>query len=94
VKERRGTVSRLTGLAEGVAASARRRQRDRAPRVLVYDDAGHPAVLASDDPSFDALVSAAERMIDIAEGGAPDGGDHSSTGGVSVPEPRTDGDSE
>jgi hypothetical protein len=90
MKERRGTVGRLTGLAEGVAAAARRRQRDRSPRVLVYDDAGHPTTLPPDDARFDEIIAAAERMIEVAEGGAA----HASTSGVSVPEPRTDGDSE
>ena len=84
MKERRGTVSRLTGLAEGVAAAARRRQRDRAPRVLLYDDAGHPTTLRPDDPRFDEVVAAAERMLELAEGG----GAHASTSDVSVPDSR------
>ena len=90
MKERRGTVSRLTGLAEGVAAAARRRQRDREPRILVYDEVGHPATLRPDDSGFDAIVLTAERMIELAEDGAA----HASPGGVSVPEPRAKRDPE
>ena len=63
MKERRSTVSRLTGLAEGVAASARRRQRDRAPRVLLYDADGHPATLPPDAPGFDDIVRAVREDI-------------------------------
>jgi hypothetical protein len=99
VKERRGTVGRLTGLAESVAASARRRQRDRGPRVLLYDVGGHPRIVPPGDPRFDALVRAAEHMIGLAEVGAEaaarDEGaaGRPSTGGVSVPEPRGEWDS-
>jgi hypothetical protein len=94
VKERRGTVRRLTGLAEGVAAAARRRQRDRSPRALVYDEAGHPSVLPSDSPDFDAVVAAAQRLIEVADSGetpaqsGSGGARPPSYGGVSVPESR------
>ena len=88
MRERRGTVSRLTGLAEGVAAAARRRQRGRAPRVLVYDESGHPVTLPPDAPRFEEIVDAAERMIELAGAGAA----QPSTGGVSVPEPRGERD--
>lgn len=53
-----GPVSRL-------AATLRRRRRDRAPRVVVYDAAGHSRVL---DPSADShvrVLAVAERMIAI-----------------------------
>ena len=90
MRERRGAVGRLTGLAEGVAAAARRRQRERSPRVLLYDDEGHPQVLPPDAFGFEEIVAAAERMIDLAdetraagEGPGTPGG-RSSTGGVSV----------
>jgi hypothetical protein len=91
MKERRGTVGRLAGLAEGVAAGARRRQRERAPRVTVYDAEGEPRLLASADPAYEAIVSAAEQMLDLAAGVPPvsvageSPAASSSTGGVSVP---------
>ena len=91
MKERRGTVGRLTGLAEGVAASARRRQRGRAPRVLVYDAEGHPQAVPAEGPSFERIVLAAERMIALAAEGAATGegpAAPSSSTGVSVREPR------
>jgi hypothetical protein len=94
VKERRGTVGRLTGLAEGVAAAARRRQHGRSPRVLVYDEAGHPSVLAAESTDFDAVVAAAQRMIDVTDSAETpfqsegQGARPTSSGGVSVRESR------
>ena len=90
MKERRGTVARLAGLAEGVAAAARRRQRERAPRVTLYDADGHARLLSPDDDAFDEIVGAAERMLALGagsgtlarEGREPD--PPSSTRGVSV----------
>jgi hypothetical protein len=70
VRERRGTVGRLTGIAESVAAAARRRQRDRRPRILVYDDAGHPRPVRSDAPGYDEAVLAADRLVEVT-GAAP-----------------------
>jgi hypothetical protein len=89
VKERRG-VGRLAGLAEGVAAAARRRQRERVPRVLLYDEEGHPRPLSPDVPAFEEIVAAAERMLELAaDAGAravaeDEAGDPASTDGVSV----------
>lgn len=91
MKERRGTVARLAGLAEGVAAAARRRQRERSPRVTLYDDEGQPRLLEADAPAFDRIVAAAERMLELGEEaqaaaeGDEGSGRRSSTGGVSVP---------
>lgn len=91
MKERRGTVARLAGLAEGVAAAARRRQRERTPRVLLYDAAVQPRLLAPDDPSFEVVVAAAERMLELGAGGRPgmgpgnDSPGPSSTDGVRLP---------
>jgi len=98
MKERRGTVARLAGLAEGVAAAARRRQRERAPRVILYDAEGHARLLSVDDSAFDNVVGAAERMLELADGGpvftteSEDPGRGSSTGGVSVPASLVDQD--
>lgn len=100
MKERRGTVARLAGLTEGVAAAARRRQRERAPRVSLYDADGHPRLLATDSAAFDEVLDTAERMLEAAAGvgaGAPEGGDPeraSSPDGVSVPATLVDQDRE
>jgi hypothetical protein len=37
-ERRKGPIGRAAGLAEGVAATVRRMQREREPRVLVYDE--------------------------------------------------------
>lgn len=98
MKERRGTVGRLAGLAEGVAAAARRRQRERAPRVLLYDAEGHARLLTADTGAFDDVVAAAERMLELGGGGrarateGEDPGRAPSTGGVSVPATLVDQD--
>ena len=91
MKERRGTVARLAGLAEGVAAASRRRQRDRAPRVSLYDADGHPRLLGPDTRAFEEVLDVAERMLAAAstEGDESEEGMEaeraSSTDGVSVP---------
>ena len=91
MKERRGTVARLAGLAEGVSAAARRRQRERAPRVLLYDAEGGVRRLSPDAEAFEDVVSAAERMLELGAGGrrgaaaGEDPAGPSSTGGVSFP---------
>ncbi len=93
MRDRRG-IGRITGIAEGVAAAARRRQRGRAPRVVLYDERGHPRLLAADAPAFEALAAAAARMSErvdrrAAPGPTPSGRQPSkpATGGVSVPDP-------
>jgi hypothetical protein len=91
VRERRGTVGRLAGLAEGVAAAGRRRQRERSPRVTLYDAEGDGRLLAPDSAEFNRIVAAAERMLELSDPGRRPAGDgegaarRSSTGGVSVP---------
>lgn len=65
-------------MAEGVAAAVRRRQRERQPRVLLYDRSGVPRALAPAEPGYDELLETAEAMIDLAvsrEGGSEDDGE-------------------
>ena len=91
MKERRGAVARLAGLAEGVAGAARRRQRERAPRVTLYDSEGQPRRLEPGGTAFEQIVSAAEEMLELAARGGAEGGEDeetaqpSSTRGVSFP---------
>jgi hypothetical protein len=93
VRDRRG-IGRITGIAEGVAAAARRRQRGRAPRVVLYDEQGHPRLLPPNAPAFEDLVAAAGRITERVEGRSESGPTPSAqerskptTGGVSVPDP-------
>jgi hypothetical protein len=44
-----------------------RRREDRAPRVIVKSGGGQTRVLAPDDPSAQAALEAAERLISAAQ---------------------------
>jgi hypothetical protein len=69
VKERRkGPIGRATGIAEGVAAAVRRAQRDRAPRVLFYDEAGISRMLRPETAGYDLVLDACERLVQLAMG--------------------------
>jgi hypothetical protein len=66
VRERpRGPIGRATALAEGVAAAARRMQREREPRVALYDEAGSPRLVQPDARGYDSVLDAAERMVEL-----------------------------
>jgi hypothetical protein len=68
VRERKGALGRATGIAEGVAAAVRRRQRDREPRVLLYDDAGLSRLLQPDARGYDRVLEICEQMVALAAG--------------------------
>jgi hypothetical protein len=71
VKERRkGPIGRATGLAEGVAAAVRRAQQGRAPRVLLYDEAGISRTLRPDTAGYDRVLDACERLVEVVGGPA------------------------
>ena len=61
----RGPFGRATALAEGVAAAARRMQREREPRVVLYDEAGSPRLVHPEARGYDAVLDAAERMVEL-----------------------------
>ena len=46
-ESRKGPIARAAGIAEGVASAMRRMQREREPRVLLYDEAGYVAAAAA-----------------------------------------------
>ena len=60
---RKGAIGRATGIAEGVAAAMRRRQRSREPRVLLYDELGHPRRLPPEDPHGDRILDICEELV-------------------------------
>lgn len=73
MKEKRGPISRATGLAGGVAATMRRIARDREPRVLLYDAAGHARLLQPEARGHARALELSERMVELvneAEGEA------------------------
>jgi hypothetical protein len=64
VKEKRkGPISRAAGLAEGVAATVRRMQREREPRVLVYDPAGYARLVQPEARGQERIMEIAEQMV-------------------------------
>jgi hypothetical protein len=66
VKEKRkGPLSRAAGLAEGMAATVRRMQREREPRVLVYDPAGYARLLQPEARGQARIMELAEEMLSL-----------------------------
>jgi hypothetical protein len=69
-EKRKGPISRAAGLAEGVAATMRRMQREREPRVLVYDPAGYARLVQPEARGQDRIMEVAEEMLSLVEGRA------------------------
>jgi hypothetical protein len=68
VKEKRkGPIGRAAGLAEGLAATVRRMQREREPRVLVYDETGYARLVQPDGRGYERLLETAERMVAVVD---------------------------
>jgi hypothetical protein len=66
VKEKRkGPLSRAAGLAEGMAATVRRMQREREPRVLVYDPTGYARLIQPEARGHDHIMDVAEQMLGL-----------------------------
>jgi hypothetical protein len=64
VKEKRkGPLSRAAGLAEGMAATVRRMQREREPRVLVYDPSGYARLVQPEARGHARIMEIAEEML-------------------------------
>jgi hypothetical protein len=64
VKEKRkGPIGRAAGLAGGVAATVRRLQREREPRVLVYDETGYARLVQPNGRGYERLQETAEKMV-------------------------------
>jgi hypothetical protein len=64
VKEKRkGPIGRAAGLAEGVAATVRRLQREREPRLLVYDETGYARLVQPNGRGYESLLETADKMV-------------------------------
>jgi hypothetical protein len=63
VKDRKGPVGRAADLAAGFAAAARRGRREREPKVVVYDAAGHARVITPADDAYERLLAAGRELI-------------------------------
>ena len=64
-EKRKGPIGRAAGLAGGVAATVRRMQREREPRVLVYDETGYARVVQPDGRGYERLLQTAERIVEL-----------------------------
>ena len=62
-EKRKGPLSRAAGLAEGMAATVRRLQREREPRVLAYDPAGYARLVQPEARGHDRIMELAEQMV-------------------------------
>lgn len=62
-EKRKGPLSRAAGLAEGMAATVRRIQREREPRVIVYDPAGYARLVQPEARGHDRIMEVAEQML-------------------------------
>jgi hypothetical protein len=66
-EKRKGPIGRAAGLAGGVAATVRRMQREREPRVLVYDETGYARLVQPDGRGYERLLQTAERMVELVD---------------------------
>ena len=62
-ERRKGPIGRAAGLAGGVAATMRRMQREREPRVLVYDPAGYARLIQPEARGHEHIMEVAEEML-------------------------------
>jgi hypothetical protein len=66
MKERpKGPFARAAGIAEGVASAMRRMQREREPRVLLYDETGYARLLQPEARGQARALAAATRMVEL-----------------------------
>jgi hypothetical protein len=82
VKEKRkGPISLAGGLVDSVAATVRRMQRDREPRVLAYDPTGYARLIQPESRGHERILEIGETMVALVSGdgaepaGADDGAD-------------------
>ena len=73
MKERRkGPIGRAADLAQGFSATMRRMQREREPRLLVYDETGYARLVQPDGRGYETLLETAERMVALMGEAAED----------------------
>jgi hypothetical protein len=66
MRDRRGALGRASEIAGSVVAGVKRRQAARAPKVLLFDEAGRPRTLEAGSDEAEALVDTARRMVELA----------------------------
>jgi hypothetical protein len=66
-EKRKGPIGRAAGLAEGVAATVRRMQREREPRLLVYDETGYARLVQPNGRGYERLLQTADKMVALVD---------------------------
>jgi hypothetical protein len=64
---RKGAFGRAADLVEGVAAVARRMQREREPRVLLYDETGYARLLQPGARGQASVLEVGEQMVSAVD---------------------------
>jgi hypothetical protein len=64
--KRKGPISRAGGLVDSVAATVRRMQRDREPRVLAYDPTGYARLIQPEARGHERILEIGEEMVALA----------------------------
>ena len=62
-ERRKGPIGRAADLAQGFSATMRRMQREREPRLLVYDETGYARLVQPNGRGYESLLATAERMV-------------------------------
>jgi hypothetical protein len=62
-ERRKGPIGRAADLAQGFSAAMRRMQREREPRLLVYDETGYARLVQPNGRGYESLLETAERMV-------------------------------
>lgn len=65
-EKRKGPISRAGGLVDSVAATVRRMQREREPRVLAYDPTGYARLIQPEARGYARILELAEEMVGVA----------------------------
>jgi hypothetical protein len=66
-EKRKGPIGRAADLAQGFSATMRRIQREREPRLLVYDETGYARLVQPNGRGYESLLETAERMVALVE---------------------------
>lgn len=66
-EKRKGPIGIASDLAQGFSATMRRMQREREPRLLVYDETGYARLVQPNGRGYESLLESAEQMIALVE---------------------------
>ena len=79
-EKRKGPISRAGGLVDSVAATVRRMQRDREPRVLAYDPTGYARLVQPEARGHERILEIGEEMVALAAAERREAGRATQTG--------------